>query len=75
MKYRIKIDYYNSEKETYTPQVKGLLFWRNLHYTGEISFLGGGYINRDLAISAINKHNFKYGKPRSSKIEYINLTN
>ena len=73
MMYRIKIDYYNKQKETYTPQVKEFLFWKNLDTTGEISFLGGGYNNRDLAISAINKHDFKYGKPISSKIEYINL--
>jgi len=75
MMYRIKIDYYNKQKETYTPQVKGLLFWSNLDTTGEISWLGGGYYNKDLALGAINKHDFKYGKPRSSKIEYINLTN
>jgi len=71
MKYRIKIDYYNSEKETYTPQVKGLLFWRNLDYRGEISCLGVGYLSKQLAFNIINKHDFKYGKPVSSKIEYI----
>jgi len=72
MKYRIKINYYNSEKETYTPQVKGLLFWRNLHCTGEISCLGVGFYRKQIALDAINKHDFKYGKPISTKIEYIN---
>ena len=75
MKYRIKIDYYNKQKETYTPQVKRLLFWINLDITGEISFLDGGFHHKDLALGAINKHDLKYGKPKYSKIEYINLTN
>jgi hypothetical protein len=73
MKYRIKIDYYDSRKETYTPQVKGLLFWSDLDITGEILWkdLSGGFYHKDLALGAINKHDLKYGKPKSSKIEYI----
>ena len=71
MKYRIKIDYYNSKKKTYTPQVKEFLFWINLDTTGEISFLGDGYLSKQIAFDVINKHDFKYAKPRSSKIEYI----
>jgi uncharacterized protein YfdQ (DUF2303 family) len=73
MKYRIQVTTHKDGRKTFNPQVKGLLFWRNMYNNGESSLIAPphDYERQDTAMLIINRHR-KLGV-RSIDSIYINI--
>ena len=73
MRYRIKIKTFKNGRKEYTPQVKKLIGWSTLNYSGESGYLFENvYDTRERALEKIDLHYEGNTTKQSIEFEYIN---